>query len=270
MVIHKCPKCNATFNKISNFKSHLNRKKSCENDLYNILKIEKPVHSNSKSIHLKSEVNKLNICKNTLNVTSLINTSDKTQCSYCDKIFSCSSNITRHLKSYCKVKNKHENEEEIKNQKLEKDFNEMKIKVTNLNNLLKDKNDLLKDKNDLLKDKDKLINYQDTIIQHFSVINTDINKLKQRKPLPKKIRMLVWYKYIGEKCGVSYCLCCKTTEISQSNFHCGHVLSSFKGGDDSIENLRPICSECNLSMSTTNMNDFIKKYKLYKVQTSET
>jgi len=46
------------------------------------------------------------------------------------------------------------------------------------------------------------------------------------------------------------------------NFHCGHVVSEINGGELEPENLKPICQSCNSSMGTTNMNEFIKKYKL--------
>ena len=42
-----------------------------------------------------------------------------------------------------------------------------------------------------------------------------------------------------------------------------------KGGSTNIENLRPICSKCNGSMATQNMEEFMKKYyptnKLYNI-----
>ena len=49
-------------------------------------------------------------------------------------------------------------------------------------------------------------------------------------------------------------------EISQMNFICGHVVSEFNGGKITIENLRPICVSCNLSMGTMDMNKFKMNY----------
>jgi len=45
-----------------------------------------------------------------------------------------------------------------------------------------------------------------------------------------------------------------------NDFHCGHVIAEAKGGETVIENLRPICKKCNLSMGTDNLNDFRKRY----------
>ena len=89
-------------------------------------------------------------------------------------------------------------------------------------------------------------------------------KIKKKSVIPKKIKQLVWNKYIGEDKGKSKCLCCKHTEISQMDFHCGHIISEFNGGKITIDNLKPICSLCNSSMGKTNMNEFIQTHGLDK------
>jgi phage/plasmid-associated DNA primase len=97
-------------------------------------------------------------------------------------------------------------------------------------------------------------------------INKKTNKCRdkkqkiKRKPIPKKLKTLSWNKYIGEEAGISKCLCCKVTKISQSNFHCGHVISHNNGGGITVTNLRPICAECNLSMSSKNMDKFMEDH----------
>jgi hypothetical protein len=37
--------------------------------------------------------------------------------------------------------------------------------------------------------------------------------------------------------------------MNVTNFHCGHNIPESKGGITVLENLLPICSSCNLSMS---------------------
>jgi hypothetical protein len=86
------------------------------------------------------------------------------------------------------------------------------------------------------------------------------NKKCVRKSIPKIVKTQVWNTYIGKENGISKCMCCKKSEISQLNFHCGHVISVYNGGSNIVENLRPICSQCNLSMGTQNMNIFMKEY----------
>jgi 5-methylcytosine-specific restriction endonuclease McrA len=95
--------------------------------------------------------------------------------------------------------------------------------------------------------------------QITSSIETPIPK-KRRKQLPKATRVAVWNTYIGEGKGESPCFVGCGNTIYWSNYECGHVVASSMGGSDEINNLRPICSNCNKSMGTENMDDFIKEY----------
>uniref|UniRef100_A0A6C0EA71 HNH domain-containing protein n=1 Tax=viral metagenome TaxID=1070528 RepID=A0A6C0EA71_9ZZZZ len=83
----------------------------------------------------------------------------------------------------------------------------------------------------------------------------------QKAKIPAIKRMQVWDYYIGLDIGRTQCHCCKINPITQFEFHCGHIMSEAKGGDLSIQNLRPICGKCNRSMGTQNMADFMKKCK---------
>jgi hypothetical protein len=86
------------------------------------------------------------------------------------------------------------------------------------------------------------------------------NDKKIKKKIPAIIRRMVWDRYIGEDIGKSVCYSCKKMEISQMNFVCGHVISEYDGGRTTVDNLRPICQICNLSMGTMNMDKFIDNY----------
>lgn len=46
----------------------------------------------------------------------------------------------------------------------------------------------------------------------------------------------------------------------ESDFHAGHIISDKDKGKVELENLRPLCSKCNLSMGSENMFEFISKY----------
>lgn len=46
------------------------------------------------------------------------------------------------------------------------------------------------------------------------------------------------------------------------HFECGHILADSKGGMPTVENLRCICSVCNKSIGSTDMNKFKKEYNL--------
>ena len=92
-------------------------------------------------------------------------------------------------------------------------------------------------------------------------------KQKEIKPKTKKksisstIKKLVWNTNIGEDIGKAKCLCCKSTDITQLSFNCGHIIAEANGGDTIVSNLRPICQNCNSSMGTKNMNDFMETLK---------
>ena len=82
-------------------------------------------------------------------------------------------------------------------------------------------------------------------------IEKDIHKTSHnyKEPIPKRIRELVWTTHNGEtfahKCYVSWC----DNTINVFNFQVGHDIPESKGGTIDIENLKPICASCNLSMS---------------------
>ena len=84
---------------------------------------------------------------------------------------------------------------------------------------------------------------------------------KKKKPISATIKKLVWNTHIGEEIGKAKCLCCNVTDITQMSFNCGHIVAEADGGDTIVSNLKPICQNCNSSMGTKNMNDFVKSLK---------
>lgn len=86
------------------------------------------------------------------------------------------------------------------------------------------------------------------------------NPKPKKKQIPKKKRIEVWNKYIGEEHGASYCYCCRTEKITQHTFQAGHIKAEAKGGPPTTPNLRPICGPCNQSMGTENMRTYIETY----------
>ena len=74
-----------------------------------------------------------------------------------------------------------------------------------------------------------------------------MNKLK----IPKALREQVWLTRIGTKysakCATAWC----ANVMTVFDFQCGHDIPESKGGLLILENLYPICSRCNLSMSNT-------------------
>jgi 5-methylcytosine-specific restriction endonuclease McrA len=78
----------------------------------------------------------------------------------------------------------------------------------------------------------------------------------KKKTIPKSVKKAVWDIYIGKEKGVFQCLCCNHQEIRQIDFHCGHIIAESNGGTTTVGNLRPICSQCNLSMGKMDMYEF--------------
>ena len=67
--------------------------------------------------------------------------------------------------------------------------------------------------------------------------------------IPKAIREQCWISEFGKKfehkCYISWC----KNNINVFDFHVGHDKPESKGGTLDINNLKPICARCNLSMS---------------------
>jgi 5-methylcytosine-specific restriction endonuclease McrA len=71
---------------------------------------------------------------------------------------------------------------------------------------------------------------------------------KKRKAIPKHNKNLVWKKYIGANKAVGKCFAGCGTTIHFMSFEVGHNRARSAGGSDNIENLRPICGDCNKAM----------------------
>jgi 5-methylcytosine-specific restriction endonuclease McrA len=77
-----------------------------------------------------------------------------------------------------------------------------------------------------------------------------VPKKKMRKQkIPKALREQVWLRQMGKvfegKCPVSWC----QNQITVFDFESGHNEPESKGGATTIDNLIPVCSRCNKSMS---------------------
>jgi isoleucyl-tRNA synthetase len=90
--------------------------------------------------------------------------------------------------------------------------------TTLINKLIKKSENKLKQQEEMF---NKKLDKKDENINNLKkLIDTNIIAYTKQS---KKIRNLVWNKYIGEDIGSSKCLCCKSTKIYQSHFHCGLV-----------------------------------------------
>jgi len=86
--------------------------------------------------------------------------------------------------------------------------------------------------------------------------------------IPKALREQVWLVHMGKtfekKCKIVWC----ENKITVFDFQCGHDIPESHGGETTLQNLVPICSRCNLSMSNTytikQWNQFSKPPSLWK------
>jgi len=79
--------------------------------------------------------------------------------------------------------------------------------------------------------------------------NLSITLSLARKAIPKALREQVWIQYIGYKfrsnCYIHWC----RNKITPFSFEVGHDIPHSKGGTLDIDNLKPLCPQCNRSMS---------------------
>lgn len=86
------------------------------------------------------------------------------------------------------------------------------------------------------------------------------NKKYKKKNISHTVRVKCWNVHVGELVPKTKCMCCYNIDITQHNFHCGHIVAECNGGTYKINNLLPICNVCNSSMGSMNMNDFKSMY----------
>ena len=88
-------------------------------------------------------------------------------------------------------------------------------------------------------------------------------KKPRRTAIDGGLRIKVWEKYVGQKTR-SKCFCCYNKVITPfskcSTFHAGHIISHANGGKATIDNLLPICSDCNMNMSKENWDDYVERH----------
>jgi hypothetical protein len=82
----------------------------------------------------------------------------------------------------------------------------------------------------------------------------------KRKNIPTKVRQMTWRKYVGNSMD-GKCWCCDGA-ITFESWHAGHIIPASKGGPDTVDNLRPLCQSCNLSMSNRPMCEFISTHNM--------
>jgi hypothetical protein len=78
-----------------------------------------------------------------------------------------------------------------------------------------------------------------------------------RKPIPAKVRAVVWKNHFNDD-DIGKCFCCNTdiykkAKDRKKTWNCGHIVSHYNGGEDTVNNMKCICFGCNQAMKTTNL-----------------
>ena len=94
--------------------------------------------------------------------------------------------------------------------------------------------------------------YFNKCLQQFNSI-VDMAAPYDDRQIPKALRKRVW-----AKCIDGLCCCCEDEEIDEDCFEAGHIVPRALGGQVSIDNLIPICFDCNKAMGTRNFHEYKK------------
>jgi 5-methylcytosine-specific restriction endonuclease McrA len=81
----------------------------------------------------------------------------------------------------------------------------------------------------------------------------------KRTTIPKTVKAEVWKRDFGDE-GKGSCYCCGNTITALGSWEAGHIKASSRGGTDNIDNLKAVCSTCNKSMGTMDMDEFKHRY----------
>lgn len=105
----------------------------------------------------------------------------------------------------------------------------------------------------------KMANKFKELCEKESNLNVSVKKTEyKKKQIPKNVRNDVW-RINHEESFNGFCYCCKKI-INVNEWECGHIISEKNGGTLHISNLKPVCSPCNKSMGTMNMEVFKNTY----------
>ena len=83
-------------------------------------------------------------------------------------------------------------------------------------------------------------------------------KVKVKEKITPAMREQAWMRFIGNL-AVANCPVCDDNKIKMTNFSAGHIVAEACDGPTNKDNLMPICSTCNVRMSTKNLYEYCCK-----------
>lgn len=101
------------------------------------------------------------------------------------------------------------------------------------------------------------------IVDHDPVLDLKQPEKRKRKSITRRLYTKVWIKlYPGILSG--YCKLCRVNEISltdTSSWEASHIVPFSAGGDETLENLVPLCKNCNRRMGKKTVQEYaMEKY----------
>jgi 5-methylcytosine-specific restriction endonuclease McrA len=82
-------------------------------------------------------------------------------------------------------------------------------------------------------------------------------KKTKKKTISAQMKDAVWRKMGNVHEGL--CTVCRVNMMSSRSFACGHITAESKDGKTEVGNLMPICTTCNSSMGSKNMDEYKKE-----------
>lgn len=182
-------------------------------------------------------------------------------CEYCGKKFNDNSNKYKH-KKICKQKpedttpsKKEETEDNTLLVQKVDEITEMRNDIKELTHIVRELKNIISNNMFEIRNSFSSIRYKTDVVEQDTTEDNKTKKNKKQK-ISRALRIKCWDTYIGVDVGKAKCMCCDHNYITQHKFECGHVIAESKGGTLHISNLRPVCSVCNSSMGTKNLEEF--------------
>ena len=76
--------------------------------------------------------------------------------------------------------------------------------------------------------------------------------------IPMFLKNSVWDEYIGKEMGEHQCLLCHTNVILQRDFQCAYGIPLSKGGSRALNNMLPVCDNCNIKKGDKTIDAYLK------------
>lgn len=80
------------------------------------------------------------------------------------------------------------------------------------------------------------------------------------KQVPEALRKALWKNNFKSLRNTGQCYVCRTEINFNEDYEAGHIVALSRGGAMNLHNLRPVCSSCNKSCGSMNMEEFKNKH----------